>query len=61
MKKVYISSFDLWGPGTSVEAGIAIGAGKAVVVLGHRENRLLWHPLVVAAVPGTEELVDVLG
>jgi hypothetical protein len=41
--------------GKFVEAGIAIGAGKPVVVLGHRENRVLWHPLV-KAVSGTEDL-----
>jgi nucleoside 2-deoxyribosyltransferase len=47
--------------GKFVEAGIAIGAGKGVVVLGHRENRLLWHPLVLAVVPGTDELVEAVG
>jgi hypothetical protein len=35
--------------GKHVEAGIAIGAGKRVVVLGKRENRLYWHPSVTEA------------
>jgi len=30
--------------GKFVEVGIAIGAGKRVYVLGHRENMLMWHP-----------------
>jgi len=38
--------------GKFVEAGIAIGADKRIVVIGHRENRLLWHPsVVVVATP----------
>jgi nucleoside 2-deoxyribosyltransferase len=28
--------------GKFIEAGIALGAGKPVVILGHRENMLLW-------------------
>lgn len=32
--------------GKFVEAGIAMGQGKTVYVLGHRENMLLWHPQV---------------
>ena len=32
--------------GKFVEAGIAIGQGKPVYVLGRRENMLMWHPLV---------------
>jgi len=31
--------------GKFVEAGIALGQGKPVYVLGHRENMLMWHPL----------------
>lgn len=31
--------------GKFVEAGIAIGQGKRVFILGHRENMLMWHPL----------------
>lgn len=30
--------------GKFVEAGYALGRGKTVVVLGRRENLLLWHP-----------------
>lgn len=33
--------------GKFVEAGIAIGQGKSVYLLGRRENMLMWHPLVV--------------
>lgn len=32
--------------GKFVEAGVAIGQGKNVYVLGHRENILMWHYLV---------------
>lgn len=31
--------------GKFVEAGVAIGHGKEVYILGHRENMLMWHPL----------------
>lgn len=30
--------------GKHVEAGIAMGMGKDVHIIGHRENMLLWHP-----------------
>ncbi|MES9872495.1 MAG: nucleoside 2-deoxyribosyltransferase [Candidatus Sedimenticola sp. 6PFRAG7] len=30
--------------GKFVEAGIALGQGKPVHVIGHRENMLMWHP-----------------
>lgn len=33
--------------GKFVEAGIALGQGKPVVVIGRRENMLLWHTLVL--------------
>ena len=32
--------------GKFVEAGIALGQGKEVFVIGRRENMLLWHPRV---------------
>jgi nucleoside 2-deoxyribosyltransferase len=32
--------------GKFVEVGTAIASGKPVYVLGHRENMLMWHPLV---------------
>jgi len=34
--------------GKFIEVGVAISQGKPVHVLGHRENMLMWHPLVVA-------------
>jgi nucleoside 2-deoxyribosyltransferase len=34
-------------PGSKfVEAGVALGLGKKVVVIGHRENMLMHHPAV---------------
>lgn len=41
--------------GKHVEAGIALGGKKRVIILGDRENRLYWHPLVSMA-KSTEEL-----
>jgi nucleoside 2-deoxyribosyltransferase len=32
--------------GKFVETGVALGLGKRVVVLGHRENMLMYHPSV---------------
>lgn len=32
--------------GKFVEVGIALGAGKTVYVIGHRENMLMWHPQI---------------
>lgn len=32
--------------GKFVEVGIALGQGKPVYILGHRENMLMWHPSV---------------
>ena len=32
--------------GKFVEVGAALGNNKKVYVLGHRENMLMWHPLV---------------
>lgn len=45
--------------GKFVEAGIALGQGKKVLVLGQRENMLLWHPSV-AHFPTVPELTCVL-
>jgi len=45
--------------GKFVEAGIAIGQGKPVYVVGHRENLLLWHPSV-DLVNNQEELLQLL-
>lgn len=35
--------------GKFVEAGIALEAGRRVIVVGRRENLMLWHPAVEAA------------
>lgn len=42
---VFIASPRRVAGGKFVEAGIAIGLGKKVHILGHRENILMWHPL----------------
>lgn len=44
---VMLASTHLVPGGKFVEVGIAMGQGKQVVVLGHRENMLLWHPRVL--------------
>jgi hypothetical protein len=41
---VLVSGPDKYSGGKFVEAGIAMGLGKRVVVLGFRENMLLYHP-----------------
>jgi nucleoside 2-deoxyribosyltransferase len=33
--------------GKFVETGIALGMGKPVLVLGRRENMLMWHPSIL--------------
>lgn len=43
---VLLSSITPVPGGKFVEAGVAIGLSKPVYVLGHRENMLMWHPLV---------------
>lgn len=43
---VLIAGPEKYSGGKFVEAGIAIGQGKPVYVVGRRENMLLWHPLV---------------
>jgi nucleoside 2-deoxyribosyltransferase len=45
---VLVAGPDKYSGGKFVEAGIALGLGKSVVVIGRRENMLLWHPAVVA-------------
>ncbi len=45
---VIISGGSKYSGGKFVEAGIAMGRGIPVVVLGERENMLLWHPSVRA-------------
>ena len=39
-----IAGPEKYSGGKFVEAGIAIGLGTPVVVLGRRENLMLWHP-----------------
>jgi nucleoside 2-deoxyribosyltransferase len=51
---VLIASPDKVPGGKFVEAGAAIGAGKRVIVIGRRENLLLWHPLVEATTDADE-------
>jgi nucleoside 2-deoxyribosyltransferase len=41
---VLIAGPDKYSGGKFVEAGIAIGLGKRVTVIGRRENMLLWLP-----------------
>lgn len=45
---VLVAAPDRYPGGKFVEAGIALGRGKPVLVLGRRENVLLWHPEVRA-------------
>jgi hypothetical protein len=46
------------GPGGRlVEAGIALGAGRQVYVIGRRENMLMWHPSILAF-PDAETLKE---
>lgn len=45
---VLIAGPDKYSGGKFVEAGIALALKKPVVVLGRRENMLLWHHLVSA-------------
>jgi nucleoside 2-deoxyribosyltransferase len=46
--------------GKFVEAGIAIGKGLRVLILGHRENMLMWHS-GVQAFDEASEIVAALG
>jgi len=43
---VLISGNDKYPGGKFVEVGIALARGKEVIVIGRRENMLMWHPLV---------------
>jgi nucleoside 2-deoxyribosyltransferase len=43
---VLIAGPDKYSGGKFVEAGIALGQGKPVIVLGRRENMLMWLPQV---------------
>lgn len=56
---VLVAGPDKYPGGKFVEAGIALGLGKHVVVLGHSENMLMWHPSI-QAVEDTDSLVILL-
>jgi len=43
---ILISGNKKYPGGKFVEAGIALGVGIRIIVLGHRENMLLWHPSI---------------
>ncbi|MCK8780551.1 hypothetical protein M0654_11195 [Rhizobium sp. NTR19] len=45
---VIIAGPDRYPGGKFVEAGIALGQGKPVVVIGRRENMLMWLPEIIA-------------
>lgn len=52
---VLISGPDKYSGGKFVEAGIAIGQGKRVIVIGRRENMLMWLPSI-ECVPSPEDI-----
>lgn len=56
---VLIAGPDRYPGGKFVEAGIAIGAQKSVIVMGRRENMLLWLPEIIQ-VETPEEVVTAL-
>ena len=45
---VLIAGPDKYSGGKFVEAGIAVGMGKRVVIIGRRENMLMWLPSIEA-------------
>jgi nucleoside 2-deoxyribosyltransferase len=51
---VLIAGPDRYPGGKFVEVGIAIGQGKPVVVIGRRENMLMWHRNVIGAANAKE-------
>lgn len=52
---ILISNFELGPGGKFIEAGIAYGMGKAIIVIGRRENTLLYHP-DIPCIQGTNDL-----
>lgn len=56
---VLIAGPDRYSGGKFVEAGIAIGQGKPVVVIGRRENMLMWLP-IIQQVESAEDAVQAL-
>lgn len=57
---ILVSGDDKYRGGKFVEAGYALGLGKKVVVVGRRENGMLFHPNVFL-VPDPVELTRILG
>lgn len=57
---VLIAGPDKYSGGKFVETGIAIGLGHRVVVIGRRENMLLWLPQI-EAVETPEQAASALG
>lgn len=53
------SGQEKYAGGKFVEAGYALGTGKTVLVIGRRENMLLWHPLIKFA-NTTDEAIAIL-
>jgi len=45
---ILISGKDKYSGGKFVEAGFALADHLEVIVLGHRENMMLWHPNIPA-------------
>ena len=45
---VLVSGAEKYSGGKFVEAGIAMGRGIPVIVIGRRENMLLWHHSIMA-------------
>lgn len=45
---ILLASDDKVAGGKFFEAGLAFGLGKPVVIVGRRENMLLWHPGIEA-------------
>ena len=56
---VLMAGPDLYPGGKFVEAGIAFGLRKLVIVFGRRENILLWHPDIIA-VQDVRALIEAL-
>lgn len=57
---VLIAGPDRYPGGKFVEAGVALGRGIKIVVIGRLENMLMWHP-AIAQVDTPEAAVIALG
>jgi hypothetical protein len=56
-----LSGDNCYPGGKYVEAGIALGQGKTVFILGARENRMLHHPMTVMCQTAQELIERLLG